>query len=43
MSLIIVYLYDIHHDSVETVASRRLLDLAKIKTRQMDPISIELK
>ena len=39
----IVYLYDIHHDSVETVASRRLLDLAKIKTRQMDPISIELK
>ncbi|MBP5342657.1 dCMP deaminase family protein [bacterium] len=39
----IVYLHDIHHDSDETVASRRLLELAHIKTRQMEEISIEVK
>ena len=38
----IVYLYDIHHDSDETIASRRMLELAKVKTRQMDEMKLDL-
>ena len=38
----VVYLKDIHHDSDETIASRRILDLAKIKYRQMEMKEINL-
>jgi len=38
----IVYIYDFHHDDDNTVVSRKLLDLANIKTRQMREIKITL-
>jgi len=39
----IVYIYDFHHDDDNVVVSRKLLDLANIKTRQMKEIKVSLK
>lgn len=39
----VVYLSDIHHDSCETIASRKLLDLAHIPYRLMEKEEIILK
>ena len=39
----VVYLYDFHHDDDSTKASRKMLELASIKTRQMDKIEVEIK
>lgn len=39
----IVYMQDFHHDDDNVVASRKLLELAGIKTRQMKEIEVTLK
>lgn len=39
----VVYMADFHHDDKETIASRKLLDLAKIPYRQMKEEEVTLK
>jgi len=39
----IVYMFDFHHDEDNVVASRRLLELANVKTRQMKEMEIKLQ
>ena len=39
----VVYMYDFHSEDDNVKASKKMLELSNIKTRQLEPIAIELK
>ncbi len=39
----VVYIHDFHSEDDNVKASKKMLELSNIKTRQMDPIDVELK